>query len=126
MLRATFLYHVLDDPAFATKAALASASIPVVPIGGGAKVPRAMYSLKRDMDELRKIGAGKGIVDAGVKTVGTSANGRDLVALKVGKGESKPFTPCRALSRPAGIRVTPKFIAEHPPRARKKPPPSRS
>ena len=89
MLRATFLYHVFDDPAFAGKGALALASIPVIAVGGGAKVPRPMYSLKGDLNELRRIGAGKGIVDAGVTDLGVkTANGRDLLALKVGNGAS--------------------------------------
>src|SRR5262249_54928616 len=53
-----FLYHVFDDPAFNGRAVLAPASIPVIPPGGGAKIPRQMYSLKRDMAELRRVGAG--------------------------------------------------------------------
>lgn len=86
MLRTKFLYHVLDDPAFKGKG-LISASIPVVPIGGGVKKPRQMYSLKGDLDELRKIGAGKGIVDASVADLGIKTrNGRDLLAIKVGNG----------------------------------------
>ena len=88
MLRTTFLYHVFDDAVFNGRAPLASASIPVMPLGSGAKIPRLMYSLRGDMAKLRQIGVQKGIVDAGVTEVGKSAEGRDLLALKLGKGAS--------------------------------------
>ncbi|MGD0362198.1 MAG: M14 family zinc carboxypeptidase [Bryobacteraceae bacterium] len=89
-----FLYHVYDDPLFNSLAPLAAASIPVIPVGGGAKVPRQMYSLKRDLAQMRTVGAGKTcqgtpIVDASVTQVGQSSEGRDLLAIKVGVGSQK-------------------------------------
>jgi carboxypeptidase T len=45
-----------------------------------------MYSLVRDMDEVLRIGAGKGI--AARVTVGNSSGGRAIPALSVGKGTS--------------------------------------
>lgn len=44
------------------------------------------YSLKKDMECLRAMGAELGIVDPEVTSVGQSYEGRELLALKVGKG----------------------------------------
>src|SRR3954467_13839650 len=84
-----FLYHVFDDPAFSGLPALSPASVPVVPVGGGALVPRQMYSLKRDLAEMRRIGVQKGIVDAAWTQAGTTAGNRDLLGIKVGTGSQK-------------------------------------
>jgi carboxypeptidase T len=83
-----FRYHVWDDSAFNGLPALAPASIPVIPIGGGARVPRLMYSLKRDLIEMRRIGVQKGIVDGSWLKAGDSAGGRELWGIKVGTGSS--------------------------------------
>jgi len=47
---------------------------------------KQVYSLKKAMDQLRRTGVEKGIADAGVTSVGKSYEGRDILALKVGKG----------------------------------------
>jgi carboxypeptidase T len=57
---------------------------------------KSFNSLKADLDELRTLGSGKGIVDSGTTSVGTSYEGRDLLAIKVGKGSGTKvlFTGC--------------------------------
>ncbi|HVC63359.1 MAG TPA: M14 family zinc carboxypeptidase [Acetobacteraceae bacterium] len=81
-----FHYHVWDDPAFDTLAPLAAATLTIPAFDQSGTETRTMYSLKRDMDELRTRGHAKGIADAGVVSVGNSAGGRALCALKVGNG----------------------------------------
>lgn len=82
-----FLYHVWDDDRFDSVGPFESVSMPV-PTLKNPKVfeNKRFYSLKRDFEELRKIGVAKGIVDDSVTDVGTSDEGLEILALKVGKG----------------------------------------
>ena len=90
-----FLYHVFDDPAFTGLAPLSAASINVVTFAPPATAARQMYSLKRDMDHIRGVGAGKGIVDAAVtKLTPATSGGRDLLALKIGTGTTHKVLLC--------------------------------
>jgi len=65
-------------------------------LGNNSTEPKTFYSLKDDLAELRTLGSSKGIVDAGTTNVGTSYEGRDLLAIKVGKGSGTKvlFTGC--------------------------------
>jgi len=62
-----------DDPAFSGKGDFAeiTRSVPKNANTGGTE-SKKFYSLKRDMEKLRQIGAAKGIVDGGFKKIGTS------------------------------------------------------
>jgi carboxypeptidase T len=73
-----------------------------------------VYSLKKDMAQLRTDGAAKGIVDAGVVDVGTSSEGRELWALKVGKGASHKvlFTGCHHAREWISVEI-PYLVAEY-------------
>lgn len=84
-----YRYHIWDHEDFDGVAAFGSISLLVPPntsSGEGSWETKDFYSLTRDFDELRKEGAEKGIVDAGVTQVGTSSEGRAILALKLGKG----------------------------------------
>ena len=95
-------YHVwhhssLDGkPAFATTALTVPALDPKTGLSGSTKETKQFQSLRNDMDKLRADGVLKDIVDATVVDVGTSTEGRQLWALKVGKGSANKvlFTGC--------------------------------
>jgi carboxypeptidase T len=109
-----FHYHVRDRRSFDTLAAWASAPISVPDSKAGTTVSMTMYSLKKDMDQLRTDGAAKGIVDAGLKTVGTSSGGNDLMVLKVGKGSAHKvlFTGCHHAREWISVEI-PYLVAEY-------------
>ncbi len=109
-----FHYHVYDRPSFSALPAWASAPIAVPGAAAGTTETKTMYSLKKDMDQLRADGAAKGIVDAGVTSVGTSSGGRSLWALKVGNGASHKvlFTGCHHAREWISVEV-PYLVAEH-------------
>ena len=89
-----FLYHIFDDDdLFKNAAPLAAMTVKVIEPDGSTKKDRQMYSLKRDMAELRRIGAtkfclGTPIVDPQVQ-VGVTDGGKELLVLKVGVGSHK-------------------------------------
>ena len=63
---------------------------------GTSSEAKSFYSLQDDLAELRTLGSSKGIVDASTTSVGTSSQGRDLLAIKIGKGSGTKvlFTGC--------------------------------
>lgn len=73
-----------------------------------------MYSLKKDMDQLRTDGAAKGIVDSSLLSIGTSTNGKELWALKVGNGSSHKvlFTGCHHAREWISVEM-PYLVAEY-------------
>ena len=79
-------YHAYD---FAGDASVPTAD-------GKSTESKSFNSLKADLEELRTLGSSKGIVDAGTTNVGQSSEGRDLLAIKVGKGSGTKvlFTGC--------------------------------
>ena len=86
-----FRYHIWDDARFDGGAPFGTATlnVPNMPIRGVVRrggESKTFYSLVRDFAELRREGADKGIVDSAVVDVGSSAGGRAIPALKVGKG----------------------------------------
>lgn len=86
-----YRYHVWDDASFDGGAAFGESTlrVPLVPIQGRAPAGReskTFYSLVRDFAELRREGAAKGIVDAGLTEIGTTSLGNSIPVLKVGKG----------------------------------------
>ena len=89
-------YHVYHRDNFDALPAWASAPITVPGTPPLATETMTMYSLKKDMDQLRVIGAQRGIVDASVTDVGKSYKGKQLWALKVGNGAAHKvlFTGC--------------------------------
>src|SRR6266436_5844016 len=91
-----YLYHVYDRSAFNRLPAWSASPITVPGPPPVATEVKQMYSLKKDMDQLRADGAAKGIVDFGVRDVGQSWRGKRLWALKVGNGAAHKvlFTGC--------------------------------
>jgi hypothetical protein len=89
-------YHVWDHPDLQGKDAFASVDIDVPTIDGSSTETKSFQSLRNDMDKLRSDGVAKGIVDAGIVDVGTSTEGRQLWALKIGKRPDHKvlFTGC--------------------------------
>jgi hypothetical protein len=86
-------YHCYHRDVFDALPEWDSSLLTVPRIGGGGYERKRFYSLKKDMDSLRALGASKGIVDSSVTSVGTTTppvNGygmeRQLWALKVGNG----------------------------------------
>lgn len=75
---------------------------------------KQVYSLKKDMDELRKKGASKGIVDAGLIDVGESFEKRRQWVLKVGNGAAHKvlFTGCHHSREWISVEV-PYLVAEY-------------
>ncbi|HXQ73317.1 MAG TPA: M14 family zinc carboxypeptidase [Pyrinomonadaceae bacterium] len=109
-----FLYHVYHRPSFDPLPAWSSASISVPGAALGSTQSKTVYSLKKDMDQLRADGAAKGIVDAGVVSLGRSGGGRELWALKVGNGSSHKvlFTGCHHSREWISVEI-PYLVAEH-------------
>lgn len=115
-----YLYHVWDDGKFEGKPDFSSITrndVPnvaingIVPPGG---VTKEFYSLVRDFAALRKEGVEKGIVDAGVVDAGTSAKGRAIPALKVGKGNRHKviFTGAHHSREWVSVEI-PYYVAEY-------------
>jgi carboxypeptidase T len=95
-------YHTWHHPSLDGKPAFSTEEIPVAvllddPLAptNGASEPRQLASLMNDMDELRRIGQGKGICDA-QRDVGKSFEDKEMWLLKVGKGTDHKvlFTGC--------------------------------
>lgn len=107
-------YHVYHRPSFDHLPAWASSSISVPGVATGRTETKTMYSLKKDMDQLRADGAAKGIVDAGLTSVGTSTQGKQLWALKVGLGTSHKvlFTGCHHAREWISVEI-PYLVAEY-------------
>jgi carboxypeptidase T len=78
-------YHVLHHDKLEGKAPFAAAELSVKAIGDGFE-KMSMQSLRNDLAELRRLGADKGIVDAGVTKIGESHFKRDILAIKIGHG----------------------------------------
>lgn len=109
-----YLYHVYDDAAI--PAAFTKGKVSVKRRDGAGTDPRDMYSLKKDMDQLRAYGVGKGIVDPKA-TLGTAAQhpeDRDLMVLKVGKGAAHPvlFAGCHHAREWISVEI-PYLVAEY-------------
>jgi carboxypeptidase T len=85
-------YHVwhhpsLDgQPAFATTDLSIPSIDPVSGLSSATSEIKTFQSLRNDLAQLRADGVGKGIVDGAVVDVGTSTEGRELWAMKIGKG----------------------------------------
>ncbi len=110
---ADYHYHVLHRPDFDKLAAWSSAKVKVLNLAGTGFDNPTMYSLQKDMDQLRADGAKLGIVDAGVKDVGNSAEGKKLWALKVGNGSHKVlFTGCHHAREWISVEI-PYLVAEY-------------
>ena len=87
MITRSYYYHIYDDPAFIGLPDYASASVPVKGlISTAPRTPMPVYSLRRDMAALRRLGVTKGIVDGSCVHVGTTHRNKRLYCLKVGKG----------------------------------------
>jgi carboxypeptidase T len=89
-------YHVWHDPTLDGQPAFATTDLVVPDLAGTGTETKTFQSLQNDMAQLRADGAAKGIVDASVVDVGTSTEGRQLWALKVGNGAAHKvlFTGC--------------------------------
>jgi carboxypeptidase T len=109
-----FHYHAWHRSAFNMLPAFSSSSISIPRLSGVGNETRQVYSLKKDMDELRRRGAAKGIVDPGVVSVGSSDGGRELWALKVGLGATHKvlFTGCHHAREWISVEV-PYLVAEY-------------
>jgi hypothetical protein len=91
-----YFYHVWHHPDFDDLPAFASATLSVKKFSGTGTEFDTFYSLKKDLEELRKEGKAKGIVDDSVVSIGKSSEvweqndekhqGREIWALKVGLG----------------------------------------
>jgi carboxypeptidase T len=110
-----FLYHVWDLPGFDDVGPFESIRVDVPTILDPAiKEGKRFYSLRRDFEALRLEGVTKGIVDDTVTEVGTSSQGREIWALKVGKGNRHKvlFTGCHHAREWISIAV-PYYVAEY-------------
>jgi carboxypeptidase T len=83
-----YLYHVWHRTSFDALPAWSSKTITGPRTSGTGTETKKVYSLKKDMEQLRADGKAKGIVDDSVVSVGKSLNGKELWALKVGKGST--------------------------------------
>ena len=83
-----YLYHVWHLPSFDALPPFSSVDINCPRLSGRSTETKTVYSLKKDMEELRRIGRTKGIVDDSIVRVGVSTENLDLWALKVGTGDS--------------------------------------
>src|SRR5437867_2868892 len=111
-----FHYHVWHRAAFDPLPAWASSAISVPTLSGVGTESRTVYSLKKDMNDLRAEGKAKGIVDDSVVDVGRSsvAPGKELWALKVGNGSAHKilFTGCHHAREWISVEV-PYLVAEY-------------
>ena len=109
-----FHYHLWHRSAFDPAAGFASKALAVPKIAGVGTETHDFYSLKKDMAELRARGVAKGIVDAGVVSVGNSHSGKELWALKVGMGSSHKvlFTGCHHAREWISVEI-PYLVAEY-------------
>ena len=109
-----YLYHVYHRRAFNRLPAWSSIRINVRKISGRGRESKRVYSLKKDMDQLRADGAALGIVDAAVVDVGESWGRRKLWALKVGKGSTHKvlFTGCHHAREWISVEI-PYLVAEY-------------
>jgi carboxypeptidase T len=110
-----YVYHLYHGPAFDDLPPFTSAIIPTKALKD--KVPpeeKPFFSLKNDLDELRKIGKTKGIVDDSVVSVGKSVEGKELMALKVGNGSDHKvlFAGCHHAREWISVEV-PYLVAEY-------------
>jgi carboxypeptidase T len=96
VLAPAYRYHVHHRNSFDPLPPWSSQTISVAGYTGGAPETFTVFSLKKDMDQLRAEGAALGIVDPAEITLGRSKKGKDLWVLKVGKGSSHKvlFTGC--------------------------------
>jgi len=111
-----FHYHIWHRPVFDPLPAGASSVISVPRLSGAGSESRTVYSLKKDMNELRAEGKAKGIVDDSVIHVGKSSvsPGRELWALKVGNGSAHKilFTGCHHAREWISVEI-PYLVAEY-------------
>ena len=109
-----FHYHVYHRDSFNALPPWSSRTIWVEGLATSAQESMTVYSLQKDMDQLRADGAAKGIVDAGLRSAGKSAGGKELWVLKVGKGSSHPvlFTGCHHAREWISVEV-PYLVAEY-------------
>ena len=81
-------YHIYHHQNLEGLPAFVPGLVPVALMGKpGVTRKRLVQSLRNDMARLREDGAAKGIVDPGYTKIGASVHGKELLALKVGKGE---------------------------------------
>ena len=114
-------YHVWHHPALDGAPAFATTplSIPTIdPVSGPPTEVKLFQSLRNDLDQLRSDGDAKGIVDASVREVGASTEGKELWALKVGKGSDHKilFTGCHHAREWISVEVpflVAKFLLDH-------------
>jgi carboxypeptidase T len=95
-------YHLWHHPSLDGQPAFATTTLPVPSIdpltgsSGTTTETKTLQSLRNDLAQLRSDGDAKGIVDTSVTDIGVSTEGRELWALKVGKGSDQKvlFTGC--------------------------------
>ena len=111
-----YLYHVYHRSALDSAPAWADTSITVPghPHSGTGPETKKVYSLKKDMEQLRSEGAAKGIVDASLVSIGKSYENRELWALKVGNGTAHKvlFTGCHHAREWISVEI-PYLVAEY-------------
>jgi hypothetical protein len=110
-----FLYHVWDLPQFDSVGEFASVTKKVPGLlKPKAKESKRFYSLKRDFAALRKEGVAKGIVDPSVESIGLSAEGREILCLKVGNGSKHKviFTGAHHSREWISVEI-PYYVAEY-------------
>ena len=107
-------YHCYHRKAFDKLPAWAGEKLTIAAFSGPGTERKTFYSLKKDLDQLRQDGAAKGIVDAGVTSVGKSTEGRELWALKVGQGSGHKvlFAGCHHAREWISVEV-PYLVAEY-------------
>jgi Zinc carboxypeptidase len=106
-----YLYHVYDDDLIT--APFTSAKIKVAKLSGVSATSMDAYSLKKDMDKLRADGVAKGIVKPD-RTLGQAPpDNKELMVLKVGKGEHKVlFVGCHHAREWISVEI-PYLVAEY-------------
>lgn len=89
-------------------------AIHVPTLDGTSTELRTVYSLKKDLEDLRKKAVGKGICDASVVDVGESHEKRKQWAIKLGNGSSHKvlFTGCHHAREWIAVEV-PYYVAEY-------------
>lgn len=109
-----YRYHVYHRSALNAAPAWAHTNITVPSTSGGGSESKDVYSLKKDMEQLRSDGASKGIAEASVISIGKSTKNRELWALKVGKGSSHKilFTGCHHAREWISVEI-PYLVAEY-------------